>query len=491
MYKKMERIVAFFLLGILVLSLLPVMYLGRYNHPTGDDYYYATDTHLVWEETGSIAATISEAIKGAIEDYKAWQGTYSTMFLVRLAPNVFSDTAYHYVTTALLLLLVSGIFFLLKPILCGYLKGSRCLWLLVSSVVSLICIQTVPSQGETFFWYNGSVYYTGYFALTLILFGILLRYLLKPRWYLIPISLLLAFFIAGGNYVSLLPAILIMFVIALMLGIKRKYKQCCVVLAVAVTLVAGLLISAFAPGNVIRQSTLWKIPAWKAILKSLLQGVKYFLAWARGWLWMAIAVVTPVFIKSYKGLSIKFRYPVIVIGLAYGIFCSMSCPTFYSMNSTGPARAVAIVYYGFVLTIFFCYYYLLGYVYKKIEANSKSYPVTDEKIYRNITIIATGLVLVLLLVQSVNGNIMNCTTLKAVRELASGNAQAYGQEYQERLKLLNDENIDDVVLKPHEHMPDMLYVGDMIDDPDSPVNQKVAGFYKKKSVTVDWDGNGK
>lgn len=492
MYKQIEKAAAVVLTVLMVLSLLPVMYLGRFNHPTGDDYYYSAETRIVWENTGSITATLAEAIRGVAHDYQTWQGTYSAMFFMRLAPNVFSETAYQYVTAVLLLLLTGSIFFLLKPVICECLKGSRSLWLIVSSVLSIICIQTVPSQGETFFWYNGSMYYTGYFAVTVMFFGLIIRYLLRPRWYFIPVFSLLAILLAGGNYVSLLPAIILMVCLAIGLFYKHEYKKFYVIAMVAVLLLIGLGISALAPGNALRQDELWKIPAWKAILKSLLQGIKYLWAWMRGWWWIGIAIVTPFFVKSYKELacktSWKFRYPVIVIGFAYGIFCSMSCPTFYSMNSTGPARVVSIVYYGFMLTSFFCYYYLLGYVYQKCKDIKGIDLAESGAVYKKLSFVATVVALALLLGQMFSRNMLNCTTVKAVRELASGEAKAYGQEYQERLALLYDENIEDVVLMPHKHTPDMLYVGDLLDNPEAPGNQKMAQFYGKKSVIVDWSG---
>ncbi len=488
MYKQIEKATAVVLAILLVLSLLPVMYLGRYNHPIGDDYKNCVETHIMWEKTGSIVATVAEAVKGVAYDYQTWQGTYSALLFMHLAPNVFSDTAYQYVTAVLLLLLTGSIFFLLKPLVCKCLNASKNLWIIISSLLCLACVQTVPTQGETFFWYNGSMYYTGFFALTLFLFGLVVRYLLKPHWKYVPIFVILAVVLAGGNYVSLLPAILIMVLLALGLGYKREYKQCCVIASVSVILLVGLAISALAPGNAVRQEELWKIPAWKAVLKSLLQGIRYIWAWMRGWWWITAAIVTPFFIKSYKGITWRFCYPVIVIGLAYGIFCSMSCPTFYSMNSTGPARVVSIVYYGFVLTTFFCYYYLLGYIYQKCRSKDGKNLLGERNIYNKIAIIAPIVALGLFVGQCFIGNINNCTTVKSIKLLASGEAKGYGQENMERLELLNDENVEDVVLQPHEYTPDMLYVGDLLDDPNAFANQRMAQFYGKKSVVVDWSG---
>ena len=81
-------------LAILLLSLIPLIWLGRYNYPTGDDYYYGAETHLVWQQTGSIIQTLDAACAGVADSYQIWQGTYSALFLMYLAPNVFSNTAY-------------------------------------------------------------------------------------------------------------------------------------------------------------------------------------------------------------------------------------------------------------------------------------------------------------------------------------------------------------------------------------------------------------
>ena len=103
-------------LAILLLSLIPLIWLGRYNYPTGDDYYYGAETHLVWQQTGSIIQTLDAACAGVADSYQIWQGTYSALFLMYLAPNVFSNTAYHLVTFVILLLLCGGIFYLLCPL---------------------------------------------------------------------------------------------------------------------------------------------------------------------------------------------------------------------------------------------------------------------------------------------------------------------------------------------------------------------------------------
>ena len=483
MKNRSEKITAGILLCLLIMCLLPVMYLGRYNHPTGDDYYYGAETKAVWEQTGSIFATIAEAAHGVSYQYVNWQGTYSAMFLMYLPPIIFGDWAYRLVTSIFLLLLTGSIFYLLKPIVSTVLKGSVSLWIILCSLLVLLCIQTVPSQGETFFWYNGSMYYTGYYAVTLLLFGVLFRYLLSAKHRYIPIMMLLAVFVAGGNYVSLLPALLLLVCLTVVLLLQRSkpaWAVCCTTLVMTL----GLSVSAMAPGNSIRQSDMWKIPAWKAVLKSLLQGVNYTTAWTGKWLILCFLIMTPFLWRSFSKTSFRFRYPLVALGFIYGIFCSMSCPTFYTMNSTGPARAVAIVYYGFHLAAFLCYAYFLGWLHRVI---TEKYPGCVKM--SSVPFIRYSFLVIALLIlgiQLISGKAEETTTGKAIRLLINKEAQGYEQEYQERLAILENDDIKDVVFQPYVHQPDMLYVGDFSEDAQAGSAPKIAQYFGKNTVRVEY-----
>ena len=164
MKNKFAKWKPYIFLAVLLASLVPLVWLGRYNYPTGDDYYYGTEAHLVWQQTGSIPQAISAACAGVAKSYQIWQGTYSALFLMYLAPNAFSNTAYHLVTFVILLLLCGSIFYLLRPLVCHFLPGTCGEWITISSVFSFLCIQTVAFQSDSFYWYNGSMYYTGFFA---------------------------------------------------------------------------------------------------------------------------------------------------------------------------------------------------------------------------------------------------------------------------------------------------------------------------------------
>ncbi|MBQ4536631.1 MAG: hypothetical protein II994_03310 [Lachnospiraceae bacterium] len=486
MYKKYEKAGSIFCGLLMCISLVLLMVVGFYNHATGDDYYYAAVTRHVFAETGSLWQTFLAAAQGVAEKYMDWQGTYSGMFLMYLPPNVFGEECYKLVTTVLLLIYTACVFYFWKPLCCKLLQGSKAMWCMVSAVFVLLTVQTVPFIGESFFWYNGSMYYTGFFAVTLFFFGLMSRYLLgqdgrkeSRQPFRVAGMALLAIFLAGGNYVSLLPTIIITVTIAAVLFYKRSPKAKWIAL-VALFLILGLIVSAAAPGNQVRQETSWGISAPKAIAKSLLQGLSYLGAWLNLWWLLAATVLTPVFWNSYKHLEFRFRYPVIVLGYAYGVFCSMSCPTFYAMNSTGPARALAIVYYGFMLFTIAGYYYGLGYVHRVLTERKKT--MAEDRVCMG----CLGISAMLLVVLAITGNLTQCNSVTAVKLLQSGEAAAYEAEFQERLLVLYDETVQDVVFEPYRNQPAMLFVGDFTGDVENVNNIRIAEYFKKNSIRVDY-----
>ena len=404
-----------------------------------------------------------------------------------LAPNAFSNTAYHLVTFVILLLLCGGIFYLLCPLFRRFLPGTCGEWITVSSILSFLCIQTVEFQCDSFYWYNGSMYYTGFFAVTLFFLGTLFRYLDNGKRILLLPLLLFAVFLGGGNYVSLLPCMLLSVTITLLL-LLQKNKKAYICGITSVVLLLSFAVSAMAPGNHVRQSGMWKIPAWKAIAKCLLQGIRYTFAWTGLWWVLAALLLLPVFLRILqKKNGAFFSHPILFTGYAYGLFCSMSCPLFYTMNSTGPGRAVAIVYYMFLLISFTVFFYWIGFVLLKMQAR----PNPPERIEVSGKLNTARYLAMAVLLFSIlcTGLWQETSVMKAIRVLTDGEAAAYAAEYEDRLLLLNDPEVTDVVLTPFIHQPALIYTGDLPGDPEDPTSRKVAQYFQKTSLYVNYGNN--
>lgn len=489
MSKRYEKYGSYVWVALMVVTLGLLMYLGRFNHPTGDDYYYAHTTRKIWVETGSIVKVIEAALKGVVQEYYRWQGTYSAMFLMHIPPNVFGEQCYKWVTTLILSLYTAGVFYFLKPLLCGFCKGSKHLWVSVSAIYVLLTIQTVPFHGESFYWYNGSMYYTGYWSLTMVFGGMLCRYILDGKKRYLSLMALLAVFLAGGNYVSLLPCILLTATLSVLLLFKKSKKGIWVGVMVLL-MVAGLAVSAAAPGNQMRQNELWETSAVEAVIKAIRQGFRYIEGYLRGWWWLAAVLVTPLFWSTYSKIKFTFRFPVLVVGYLFGIFCSMSCPTFYAMNNTGPARALAIIYYGFMLFTLMAYYYFLGSCYRYYQKYlAKSGKKKEEKKGAgkwSVGLWCTAIVL-LLGIQIVTGEVTKCNFVCAARTIQKGEAAIYEQEYQKRLEVLGDDSVRDVVFLPYTVKPELVFVGDFTGDVNNVNNINIAKYFNKDSLMVQYD----
>jgi len=494
--KKYEKYASWFFLGLMIISLSVMAVLGFYNHPLGDDFYYGYNATMVWQETGNIFEVLRTAWDGMLRQYQIWQGTYSAMFLMHLPPQVFGDIFYKMYPTVLFSCFAGAIFYLGHALLCVRIKASKHAWILVSSLLVLVCIMQVPLCGETFYWYNGSMYYTGFFACTCVFWGLLIKSLEKMSSAKIITLSLLAFFIAGGNYSSLLPTMIIMVLMLLYYLwkalLKKEVNRRTVIglLIIFVCLAAGFIISAVAPGNAVRQATAWKIPPLSAISKSIYQNSRYVLYWNGIWSLLFFVFLTPVYIRIIERCTWKFRYPVVVCGLIFGIYCSTSCPTFYAQNNGGAARVFCLVYYMMMLTLTMIYFYGLGAVYRFLQRYRQKKMIQFIGKYK---VMYTQLLLVLVYVaaaflRSDSMIFVKSNTWIAAECLFNGDASYYEQQYQNRLEILRDESVAEVVFEPYDVPEDLmyfLYLGDISADETYYVNRNMAMIYGKESIRVE------
>lgn len=480
------KLSAYISLFLLLCCLIPICLLGKYNHPLGDDYHYGQYARIALSQTGSIAEAIKAAAEGTARQYEIWQGTYSAMFFMHLAPNVFGDFFYKLYPTVLILSLVGGVFFLLFNILVHFLNVKKDIWVIISSILSFLFLEQVPLMGETFFWYNGSMYYTGFFALTLFFFGGILSFIHSPKKCKIILLSLAALFLAGGNYASLLPAMEILFLFILYNMLIKKNKQNTIGLSIVfLNLLAGFIISVIAPGNVLRQDTSYGTTPILAILKSIRQALLYLRGWSNIWLFIGLMLLTPVFIAIVKESDFSFRYPLLVIVISFGIFASASCPTFYAQNNGGAARVFDLSWYMMVLLISGGYFYLLGFLTKKF---SKKEGISNESkflILCEISIVA--LFAIMLLIRPLSETYIELNSIHCLKAITSGDAKYYDSQYRARLSVLNDPSVTECIFDPYDVPESLIYVlhlGDLSDDPRMDSNVNFADYYGKSSVRL-------
>lgn len=475
-----EKTLAYVSLSILVISLIFLMALGFYNHPLGDDYYYGWYAKNALDN-GSFFNALKEACIGVSRQYYRWQGTYSAMFLMHLPPHVFSDFCYKLYPSILLTLFTLSFFYALKPVLMDLLKATVHEYISITSITVFLCIAQVPLMGETFYWFNGSMYYTGYFVLSVFFLGVLIRFLMDSKTHRIVSLSLMAVFIAGGNYVSLLPLLIILALSLAFLIFKKKSKK--QILGVSLSLIcmlAGLAVSALAPGNKLRAEETYSPGAIKAILKSLRQGLSYLRGWSNVWLFVALLLLAPIFVSLVKRNTYNFKYSILICILAFGIFSSMSTPPFYAQNNGGAARAFDLSWYAMVILILGGFFYLLGALSKKKEA-------LDFKKLLLISESAVVLLFVLMLfVRPFKETYVKLNPITAAELIIKGDAAKYDAQWKERKAILATDEENPVFdrYKDIDSLRYILYLGDLEEDTTNFNNEAFARFYGKKSVCI-------
>ncbi len=489
MKKPFERIcapsrksLAVFCLIVLVFSLLPLLYVSRYNHPTGDDILYGVDARLVWQNTHSIPQIIGSALQGVAHDYQTWQGTYAALFLMRLQPTVFSEKLYFLTPFLVIGLLLVGYWYLLCQIRRYILPLERYEQLGLWSVLMILSLQWAVSPKEAFYWYNGSVYYSGFYGITMLLFGLLCKYIFTRRKTVLAGIFFLEFLIGGSNYLTLLWTMLVLLLLTVWCWL-RKHPGRLALTCAALFQIACFAVSAIAPGNAVRQATTSGFSAVKTILFSLRQGTAYLSAWLNGW-WLLGAMLLLLFVMPAIGkIHFRFPHPFLVTAFLYGIFCTLSCPTFFAQSNTGPGRVLNVIYYGFILTSYISLLYLAGWVYNKHrdlwELLHGLYPVYCQ-------LLVLGIILQIFI--GFNDNTIKfSSSVQALRDIVSGTAAAYDQEYHNRVQFLENSEASDLVLMPYQNQPLTVYVGDYGPYSDQGSNQALAKWYGHKSVVIDYD----
>ncbi len=142
-----------------------------------------------------------------------------------------------------------------------------------------------------------------------------------------------------------------------------------------------------------------------------------------------------------------------------------------------------IIYVNYILLMILNYGYVLGWLAGKKE---KLFGDEVAGFYSNVSckygiaIILSALVLLCVGTADEYG-----TSLEAVKELATGQAQQYYSEAMERKELYLDESVSIVEADPYSVTPRLLFFDDITDDATNWKNVTTSGYYGKESVVLN------
>ena len=372
----------YIILIFFILSVIPLYVIGMYAHPSVDDYYYGTETVQVWNETHSFASVVKCSFDEMIKTYNIWQGNFSAIFLMRLQPGIFGEQ-YYFIAPLILLSAYMGFsIFFFYTALKKIFKADSYLAATVGICLTFVSMQLCATPSDSFYWYNGAIYYTFFYSLMLFLFALLIRMRTTKAAgtiILTAISSVSAFLIGGSNYTT---ALFMCIILALTAGaavysvmmkknkVIRPYHMAAYII-VALAAMLGLFISMAAPGNALRQQS---VGGSTGIVKTFVYtfafgGYSIAKVLNAPCLIFFICMI-PVFYRIARRSGFTYRYPLLVAVFTFGLYCSMGTPVFYAQGLRMPYRMMNIIFFAAYVLITFNLIYFLGWIGNKFESKT-------------------------------------------------------------------------------------------------------------------------
>ena len=476
--------------AIYIISLLPILALSFYAHPSADDFTYGVKTHLAVVSGQGLSGVLKAAWETVCENYTGWQGTFSAIFFFALQPGIFSESTYCLTTFIMICALsISSVILMLS--LYKYLfHGKRSHAVLVCVLLLFLQVQKVYNDTEAFYWFNGASYYTLFYSIALLLIAAVISLICseeKKRWKWLPCCMVLAVLIGGGNYSTALSSLVWIACLAMFLWlqhhpVRKEVTAICVILAVA------FAISVAAPGNAVRAASITQnYSPLEAIVQSLLQAAQCIRNWFQLPQVIFLLIVSVFVFHLPIQSKLSFSHPFAVSALLFGIYATQFTPPLYAMANIGADRQVNIYYFSCYWLLFAQLYYWTGW-YKKICSQNQDKPAHFTSCNMGtfkgtlVVLCLIGLCFSLLDVTRLHLSQIELTSARALCTVLNGSADDYQRAYQERISLLNTPSEICILLE----LPDCSPLReDLLDeDPDYWVNYGVAQYYQHEKVLV-------
>ena len=465
---------------LLLMFLIPILALSGYSVPAADDFSFSCETHAAVQNGGSLFDIIAAAVRKSADVYKTWQGTFSAIVLMAFQPSIWGFRYYGLTAYLMIFSLTGSLFLFCFRIFTGVFHVSRSVSGIIASVVSIACTQFLPSANQSFYWYNGAVYYTFTYSVMLVLLTVAVGFASSGGVWRLVILALLSVLVGGSNYVTaLFTCIFFSCLILVLLWIRDpKWKGLLFPFAVLLT---AFILSIIAPGNAVRQALFTERPGpVSAILLSFAAAAKNIAQWADLRFLACILFLLPfLWDCAMQVEDFSFPFPVTVTVLSFCFLSSMFTPQIYALGSDGPDRLKNILFFSFVLFSVFDLFWWCGWLTRK--------KATEKDTKRGIGLIRflvfsfAGIVCIACSVVFFHGTL---TSVAALGEMRSGEAQAYYAQALERQAVLEDSAVTDCEFRPFDCFPYLLHFADMTEDPLSYENVDTSTFYGKNSIIV-------
>ena len=479
-----HRKIAIILAALFMLGLLPILYLSGYVHATGDDYGYGYPAHLAWLETHNLFQTMKAAAGMTKQCWYGWQGTWFTMFLMALQPEVFSPNLYGIVPWVMLAVIIGSTSLVLHYLLVKKLKISAATFFCVDLLVLTAMIQFFPSTKSGIFWYNGTVHYIVPYGLAMAAMYCFFRFADedgRARWFwgaCVCMTLL-----GGSSYLAaLLAPIVLIYVVLFHIQKKRFVRRLFFPLLLEAV---GLYVSMISPGNKNRGGEDFGFHIGRILTtigRCFVEGFSGIARYVRQYP-AALVLMAVAFFLLYEAFRrqerqvFSFPLPGAFAALMFATWCAMFAPGLYAgVDVSGGVPNT--IWQVFLLALLAVLTYCAGWLADRHKRRQKAYDVGKTRLRVFLPI----LLLLLLFVFSRKGTLKDTTFYKCWDFIVTGQADDYREQMQERLSILLDPSAKEVELPAMNSEQGPFMHMEVLEDPNAWSNTVVRQFFGKDRV---------
>lgn len=472
-----------------VMILWPLLVIAKYDYPSADDWSFGVYMYRAMQAGEGIKG-VFHAIWQTLTENK-WEARFSILILSALQPAAFGEHFYRITPYLMIGSIILSQLLLIAECIAGQTGENLRYVIPICIPMTIFQLLYCPSPTESFYWYNGSVNYTFLYSLSLILVALYLKIAVRElskgkRVVYTLVACLLAILVGGNNYstsVSTMCLLLCLQIIYLRYQ-KTAFKRTWIVTLLEVLSVFKCLTSPLNKtrldanfGGGVANTPLMAI--WLSMEKTFLNIV----SWTNFKVILLLLLLLPFVWKAVRKMNYTFRLPGLFTFLTFGVYASQATATIYVDNNMGGGRQAAILWYFYVLWIVANMIYWCGWIAKRIvkpEKSEKTDGLVQEYLLRYCTVVG-----VLLAAAVLVGNVQETSSYRAYRMWRNGWAQAYGEGWEERFKVLHDDTVKDVVFTPLYPVELILYADLQPEEGYTWVNAACADYYGKDSITVE------
>lgn len=409
------------LIVIYVLSLIPVLVIGKYDYPSADDFSMGLGTRLVYEATGSLFAVAGKILSETARYYRTWIGYFTSCLFTTVSPATFGEAWYALTPAVILLALHVGVVVFFYALMEKALGMNRYVRRCMTVLTLFLMVQRMPEGSlrvEAFYWYSGAGNYTLTFSAGLLYLAFYVLSVCgvrrKNRSLFLVLACIMGFLAGGGNYLSALSFAVVSVLFAVYLvnmktrqGENSRMGRLCVIgrLLPAAFYLCGFAVSCLSPGNRIRGGEAEGYGALKSILLSLYYTLSYPLnQWMNWAVLLILALAGVIFWMGFaesgglganagagaaaasekpeekvrgaaasetgggvQAVQLRFAAPFPAAVLAYGIVSCVVTPALYAQGNMDAGRIQSTFWLHAVLVLLLLEWYLVGGLYRRFS----------------------------------------------------------------------------------------------------------------------------